>query len=102
MNVGNPGHKNTMSGWVLCHHDRGMSAKSADIWLLGRHVANMSATFPAKLSCSASFLDCSLVICPCCLIELPNVDVVDVDAELDAEYCEVLICDAMLGAGGGR
>jgi hypothetical protein len=25
-----------------------MSAKSADIWLSGRHVADMSATFPAK------------------------------------------------------
>jgi len=24
------------------------SAKSADFWLLGRHVADMSATFPAK------------------------------------------------------
>jgi hypothetical protein len=26
----------------------GMLAKSADIWLLGQHVANMLATFPAK------------------------------------------------------
>jgi hypothetical protein len=27
-----------------------MSAKSANIWLSGRHVANMSVTFPAKFS----------------------------------------------------
>ncbi len=26
-----------------------MLAKSADIWLSGRHVANMSVTFPVKL-----------------------------------------------------
>ncbi len=48
MNVGNPRHKNTVSESVLCHHDREMSAKSANIWLLGRHVADMSPTFPAK------------------------------------------------------
>ncbi len=48
MNVGNPRHKNTVSGLVLCCHDRGMLAKSATIWLSGRHVANILATFPAK------------------------------------------------------
>ncbi len=49
VNVGNPRHKNTVSGSVLCCHNREMSAKSADIWLSGRHVADMSLTFPAKL-----------------------------------------------------
>ncbi len=48
MNVGNPRHKNTVLGSVLCRHDRGMLAKSADIWLSGQNVANMLATFPAK------------------------------------------------------
>ena len=48
MNVGNHQDKNVVSGSNLCRHDRSMSAKCADIWLLGRHVANMSATFPAK------------------------------------------------------
>ncbi len=51
MNVGNSRHKNTVSGLVLCCNDRGMLAKSADIWLSGRHVANMSATFSAKMLC---------------------------------------------------
>jgi len=32
----------------LCRHDLAESAKSADFWLSGRHVADMSATFPAK------------------------------------------------------
>ncbi len=49
MNVGNPRHENTVSGPVLCRHNRGILAKSADIWLSGRHVTDMSATFPAKL-----------------------------------------------------
>ncbi len=49
MNVGNPRYKNTVLGSVLCCHDRGMLAKSANIWLSGRHVADMLATFPAKL-----------------------------------------------------
>jgi hypothetical protein len=31
-------------------HDKDVLAKSADIWLSGRHVADMSATLPAKLS----------------------------------------------------
>ena len=48
VNVGNPQHKNTVSELVLCFHDREMSAKSADIWLLGQHVADMLLTFPAK------------------------------------------------------
>jgi hypothetical protein len=49
VNVGNPRHENTVSGLVLCRHDREMLAKSADIWMLGRHVADMLPTFPAKL-----------------------------------------------------
>ncbi len=48
MNVGNPRHKKTVSGSVLCCHDRGMSAKSANIWLSGQHVADMSALFSAN------------------------------------------------------
>jgi hypothetical protein len=42
--------QNTVSGLVLCCHDIKMSTKSADIWLLGQHVAKMLPTFPAKLS----------------------------------------------------
>jgi hypothetical protein len=38
-----------VSGTNLCRHDLAESAKSADFWLSGRHVADMSATFPAKL-----------------------------------------------------
>ena len=48
VNADNPRHENTVSESVLCCHDREMSAKSADIWLSGRHVANMLPTFPAK------------------------------------------------------
>ncbi len=33
----------------MCRRDRGISAKSDDIWLSGRHVAEMSATFSAKI-----------------------------------------------------
>ena len=50
VNVGNPWHKNTVSELDLCCHDREMLAKSANIWLSGQHVANMSATFSAKWS----------------------------------------------------
>ncbi len=45
----NPDTKN-VSGSKLCRRDRGISAKSANIWLSGRHVADMSATFSAKYS----------------------------------------------------
>ena len=38
-----------VSGTKLCRHDLAESAKSADFWLSGRHVADMSATFPAKI-----------------------------------------------------
>jgi hypothetical protein len=38
-----------VSGTNLCQHDLAESAKSADFWLSGRHVADMSATFPAKV-----------------------------------------------------
>ena len=48
-NVGNPRQKNTVSGSFLCCHDSEMSAKSADIWLSGQHVANILPTFSAKL-----------------------------------------------------
>jgi hypothetical protein len=34
----------------LCRRDGGILAKSDDIWLSGRHVADMSATFSAKRS----------------------------------------------------
>ncbi len=37
-----------VSGTKLCRHDLAKSAESADFWLSGRHVADMSATFPAK------------------------------------------------------
>ena len=47
VNVSNPQHKNTVSGSVVCRHNRVMSAKSADILLSGRHVADMLPTFPA-------------------------------------------------------
>ncbi len=47
-NFGNHRHKNVVSESILCRHDRGMSAKKADIWLLGQHDADMSSTFPAK------------------------------------------------------
>ena len=42
-----PDTKN-VSGTNLCQHDLAKSAKSADFWLSGRHVDDMSATFPAK------------------------------------------------------
>ena len=38
-----------LSGSKLCHHDRGILAKCANIWLSGRHVADISATFSAKV-----------------------------------------------------
>jgi hypothetical protein len=44
VNVGSPRPKNTVSVLVLCCHYREMSAKSADIWLSGQHVANMLPT----------------------------------------------------------
>ena len=44
-----PDTKN-VSGKNLCRHDLAESAKSTDFWLSGRHVADMSATFPAKLT----------------------------------------------------
>jgi hypothetical protein len=43
-----PTQKNVL-GSKLCRRDRGILAKCADIWLSGRHVANMSATFSAKV-----------------------------------------------------
>ena len=46
-----------MSGTNLCRHDLAESAKSADLWLSGRHVADMSATFPAKV------FFCDYIIC---------------------------------------
>ena len=49
VNGGLPRHENVVSGSILCRHDRAVSAKSADIWLLGRRVADMSTTSPAKL-----------------------------------------------------
>ena len=36
----------------MCRRDRGISAKSADIWLSGRHVADMAASFSAKVVCN--------------------------------------------------
>ena len=45
--VGKPDTKK-VSGTNLCRHDLAESAKSADFWLSGRHVAGMSTTFPAK------------------------------------------------------
>ena len=50
INVGHPRHKNVVSGSILCWHDWAMLAKSADIWLSGRHVADMSGTLPAKFN----------------------------------------------------
>jgi hypothetical protein len=44
----NPDRKN-VSGSKLCRRDGGILAKSDDIWLSGRHVADMLATFSAKL-----------------------------------------------------
>ena len=51
VNVGHPRHKNGVLGSILCRHDRAMLAKSADIWLSGRHVADTPATLPAKVAC---------------------------------------------------
>ena len=48
VNVVHPRHRNVVSGSILCRHNRAVSAKSADIWLSVRHVADMSATLPAK------------------------------------------------------
>ena len=45
----NPDRKN-VSGSKLCRRDGGILAKSDDIWLSGRHVADMSATFSAKIA----------------------------------------------------
>ena len=42
-----PTQKN-VPGSNLCRLVGGLSAKCADFWLLGRHVADTSATFPAK------------------------------------------------------
>jgi hypothetical protein len=53
VNVSNHRHKKSVSGSILCRHDRGMLAKYADIWLSGRHVADMSAPFPAKATTMA-------------------------------------------------
>jgi len=41
--------ENNVPGTNLCRPDEGLSAKCADFWLSGRHVADMSATFPAKV-----------------------------------------------------
>jgi hypothetical protein len=38
-----------VSGSKLCWRDGGILAKSDDIWLSGRHVADMLATFSAKM-----------------------------------------------------
>jgi hypothetical protein len=59
VNFGNPRHKNTVLGSVLCRHDREMSAKSANIWLSGRHVADMLPTFPAKTIAQRQYPQCS-------------------------------------------
>jgi hypothetical protein len=48
VNVGNPRHKNTVSGSVLCRHDREMLAKSADIWLSRRHLAGNVPDIPSQ------------------------------------------------------
>ena len=48
MDVGKSRHKKCV-GIKIVSPRQGHLAKSADIWLLGRHVANMSATFSAKL-----------------------------------------------------
>jgi len=41
--------KKKVSGMNLCRLVGGLLAKCADFWLSGRHVADMSATFPAKV-----------------------------------------------------
>ena len=56
LNVGHPRHENVVSGSILCRHDRAVLAKSANIWLSGRHVADMSATLPAKFITLSSFV----------------------------------------------
>ena len=71
VNVGHSRHKNVVSGSILCRHDRAVSAKSADIWLSGRHVADMLATLPAtakevRLFAIVDLLSCiSLAKRPC-------------------------------------
>jgi hypothetical protein len=44
------------AGIGLCCHDREMSAKSANIWLLGQHVANI----PSQAACERQFLCCAV------------------------------------------
>ena len=46
-----------VSGTNLCRHDLAESAKSADFWLSGRHVADMLATFPAKIRTRNNAID---------------------------------------------
>ena len=46
--VGNSGYKKNVGNKFVSA--RRVSAKCADFWLSGRHVADMSATFPAKSS----------------------------------------------------
>jgi hypothetical protein len=46
--VGNPRHKKSVGNEFVSAR-QAESAKSADFWLSGRHVADMSATFPAKV-----------------------------------------------------
>jgi hypothetical protein len=51
---------------MLCRHNRGMSAKCADIWLSLPHVADILETFPVKCflkqSLAQSLHDCLSVV----------------------------------------
>ena len=66
VNVGHSRHENFVSGSILCRHDRAVSAKSADIWLSGRHVADMLATLPAK---TKEWMILSCFTCNKCIAE---------------------------------
>ena len=44
-----------VSGSKLCHHNGGIWAKCASIWLSWQHVADMSATFSAKCTKNGLF-----------------------------------------------
>ena len=57
-------HKN-VSGSILCRYNREIWAKCADIWLSPRHVADMSATFSAKLEGNNSSIMVGMYVSVC-------------------------------------
>jgi len=66
VNVGNHPHKNVVSGSILCRHDIDMSAKCANIWLSGRHVADYPTQVHAHVDCWLLCVDGLLIFCFVC------------------------------------